>query len=88
MCTAFVRRFLGLLQENWQLDDVDDQGEARSNGLADTSLPMVIRALGQFAPAIRKFFGHEELRKVLQELIEYAQVMFIDESGESINPNT
>ena len=48
---------------------------------------MVIRALGQFAGAIKKYFGAVELRKVLQELIEYAQVMFIDESGESINPN-
>lgn len=88
VCTAFVKRFLGLLQENWQLDDVDDSsGERASTGLADTSLPMVIRALGQFARAIRKYFGHEQLRQVLQELIEYAQVMFIDESGESINPN-
>lgn len=88
VCTAFVKRFLGLLQENWQLDDVDDTpAERTSTGLADTSLPMVIRALGQFARAIRKYFGHEELRKVLQELIEYAQVMFIDESGDSINPN-
>eukprot|EP01043_Picozoa_sp_COSAG02_P046936 COSAG02_NODE_4444_length_5348_cov_2.881120_1_plen_1123_part_10 len=88
VCTSYVRRFLGLLQENWQLDDVDDHsGERTSTGLADTSLPMVIRALGQFARAIRKHFGHEELRKVLQQLIEYAQVMFIDESGESINPN-
>lgn len=88
VCKEFVQRFLGILQENWQLDDVDvNPGVQASTGLADTSLPMVIRALGQFAPAISKYFGHEQLRTVLQELIEYAQVMFIEESGESMNPN-
>ena len=87
ICTVFVQKFLKILTENWQLEDAEEVPGERKSGLADTSLPMVIRALGQFAKAIKKYFGNEELRKVLQELIEYAQVMFIDESGESINPN-
>ena len=82
VCSRFVKKFLKILRENWQLDD-DDDGDAgsedRGSGV-DTSLPMVIRALGQFAPAIVRFFGHEELRNVLQELIEYAQVTFMDPS--------